>query len=155
MATGRLIPLLALAILLLVGAAAGSEAFETSAEKRTIDENFSPSPGVIELEHSNLANVSYVEQVRVRSNVTAGGEEEILVVEGTDYLWHSNNGTIEVLSGSRLSDGGDANVTYAYYAQSSFQRDMANISATLFEIAPLLVLIGIVGVVVVAARGFD
>lgn len=152
MAATRLLPMLGLAILILVGGVAASEAFETSAEERTLDEQFTPSVGLVTLSHSNLDNVSYYEQVRVRSNVSAGGGEEILAVEGTDYQWNPDNGTLTVLSGSRLADGGDANITYGYYAQSTFQRDMANVSALLLENAPWLVFIGVIGGITIALR---
>lgn len=75
--------------------------------------------GLVSLEQSNRQNVFY------RGTVTVYNENGNLTVEGTDYIWHQDNGTLEVLAGGELDGVNNAEIDYGYDVPTVERREAA------------------------------
>ena len=97
-------------VVLIGGAGAMDAALGEGGERNDIEnETFEPVGGeTTELENSNLENAEYDEFVTV---VSDQGEE---FVDGEDYHWHDNNGTITTIEGSDLDAENNAEISYGF-----------------------------------------
>lgn len=101
-----LVGIVGLTLILLVGGIVVQGAYDRSGKLYQIDDetitgNPSLDPGVYTLDNSNIADAHYRETVTVTNSTGT-----VIMVEDQDYIWHENNGTIEVIAGGRL-DGSD------------------------------------------------
>lgn len=153
MAASKLLPVLALGLLLFVGTFAASSAYETSGQEREVTDTFTPTPGAVtELNESNHDHVIYAEDVEVVTNIsdTASTGPEFLAAPGKDYTWFPENGTIKTNNTGVLADASSAQITFTYYGPLPEQRGIVALFAGQLEIARVLVLVGVVGVIVLA-----
>lgn len=146
--TRAIVAILALALLLLGGAAAVSDAYESAGQHSEIEnESFQPDAGnVTALEHSNLESVFYDHAVRVY------GENGQLVDEGADYEWYRGNGTIRTLAGGRLDGDTQADITYGYSTTTDTQTEFASLFANQVEVGKWLIFVLVVALLVGGMR---
>lgn len=100
------------------------------------------SPGVHELDRSNIDEVHYAQSVNVTN------ESGLAMVEDHDYQWHASNGTLDVLAGGGL-DGSNATVEYTYYNPGHQQDNYIGLMGRVFSASDVLVVA--FGVVLVLA----
>lgn len=118
----RLVVLVAVAILLMAGVGAVQSGYRSSVsesqpEQTVTNETFTVTEGAtITLNESNRDDV-YVQQ----SDVTVRQSGTVYEPSG-NWSWERGNGTLFVPSGSGLTDGSSANVTYGYHAPTDEQR---------------------------------
>lgn len=139
---------LVLASLFLLGAGTvADDGLAHTGERTDISENFTPSVGVVTLENSNSDELTYSDDVTVKDK---NGNHSI---EGQDYLWHDNNGTVEVLAGGNLDGDNDASIDYTIWNPTQTDDDVGTVIADLVttgSFIPLLLIVALViGAVVV------
>lgn len=131
--------LLALALVLVAsGGVAGMDAALDDAGPRTdiSGETFTPTAGSVQqLDESNRDGATYNETVAVAD------ENGSPSVEGTDYEWFDQNGTIKPLAGGNLAGDSSATVSYAFREPTATQEAFAT---TFSQIASVLPLVGVV-----------
>lgn len=143
-------PLIAVALLILTGAAAVDASLSDSgAQTEITGEEFNASTaGVVQLNQSNQAGARYGETVEVQN------QSGVEMVSGQDYSWNSTNGTIEVLSGGDLVGSDPATINYSYRVPSETQTAVGGVFASGFEVLGLLLLLIAVGVLLGAVGRF-
>ena len=111
-------------------------------------EDFTPSAGdVTTLQHSNLPDTHYSDQVEVRDT---NGD---LVDKNEDYIWFDRNGTVKTVVGGELDGDNGATIDYRYEVTTDEQRALIQIPAMLTRVGgALLPLLG-VGILLVLLRG--
>lgn len=132
---GRLIALIALAVIIVGGAAAVDSAFVASGEQTTItNESWTPDAGnVTTLNNSHLSGVVY------DRNVTVYDENGTEMTASTDYRWFQANGTVKALTGGGLDGDSTANITYGYADVSTPAQNAASLFGHSFQVAQLLI----------------
>lgn len=138
--------LLAVALLVLVGASAADSALVQAGDEQTVtNETWSPNAGsVTTLDESNRNDAYYDDTVDVwDENGTAMDSEQ-------DYVWYRTNGTIKTVEGGRLAGDSDANITYGYAVTSEVQRDFASVFAGGFDVAGIMVFVLGIGLTITA-----
>lgn len=143
-------PLIAVALLILTGAAAVDASLSDSgAQTEITGEEFNASTaGVVQLNQSDQAGARYAETVNVKN------ESDVEMVAGEDYTWDSTNGTIEVLSGGDLIGSDPASINYSYRVPSETQEAVGGVFASGFEVMGLLLLLLAVGALLGAVGRF-
>lgn len=144
---GAVVAAVVLAILLVGGAAIAQHSYnETGEQGQTLTETFDAGATgtIITFNESNREDpVYYEETVDV---VLKNGET---VIEGQDYLWLEDNGTLEVLDGE-LDNTTDNEITYTYRVPSERQTELQEQIAWLYSSAQWLPFVLIVLLVVLA-----
>ena len=107
------------------------------------------------LVQSNLAGVIYDPDPVVKTNGTT--TPKILTVEGIDYKYYNNNGTVQAIAGGKLDGLSNASINYAYVAPSKAAQTqltmLAGVIQSLGSILPLLlIVVGVIGSLVLLAR---
>ena len=107
------------------------------------------------LVQSNLAGVIYDPDPVVKTNGTT--TPKILTVEGIDYKYYNNNGTVQAIAGGKLDGLSNASIDYAYVAPSKAAQTqltmLAGVIQSLGSILPLLlIVVGVIGSLVLLAR---
>ena len=107
------------------------------------------------LVQSNLAGVIYDPNPVVKTNGTT--TPKILTVEGIDYKYYNNNGTVQAIAGGKLDGLSNASINYAYVAPSKAAQTqltmLAGVIQSLGSILPLLlIVVGVIGSLVLLAR---
>lgn len=122
-----------LLIIAIVGVAALQAGLASGGDDiQNVNESFTPSVGINKLDDSELDNAFYDNDTNVyRTDTTPDQEME----EGTDYLWHENNGTIEVLSGGDLDGASSAAITYSYQLTTNEEQRIAGMLAEIPRVA--------------------
>lgn len=107
-------------VVLLGGMGAMTAALGEGGERTAIEnESFEPVGGeTTELEHSNIDNAEYDETVTVVDN------QDNEFIEGEDYEWHEENGTITTINGSSLAEESNAYIDYAFGVPTDEAQDM-------------------------------
>jgi len=140
-----IVAVVVVAILLVGGGAVAQLSFVESGTSKEYTETFDAGAigDIITFNESNRDDVIYEENVIVES------KNNKLYVEGEDYTWYQNNGTLEVLS-SNLANTTDNTIDYVVVAPTLKHRENADRIASLFSITqyiPLLLLIGLILIV--------
>ena len=107
------------------------------------------------LVHSDLAGVIYDPYPVVKTNGTT--TPKILTVDGVDYTFYNNNGTVQAIAGGKLDGLSNASIDYMYVAPNkaaSTQLTMlANLIQSLGAILPLLlIVVAVIGALVMLGR---
>ena len=107
------------------------------------------------LVQSNLAGVIYDPYPVVKTNGTT--TPKILTVDGVDYTFYNNNGTVQAIAGGKLDGLSNASIDYMYVAPNkaaSTQLTMlANLIQSLGAILPLILIVGaVIGALVMLGR---
>lgn len=144
-----LIILLAVAMLVLVGAAAANSALTTAGQHETIvNETFTPDSGnITTLNQSNRVDCCIYDRT-----VTVYDEKGSLAVNQTDYRWYPSNGTIKTLSGGELDGDNSATITYGFSTPTALSKGIAGVFASGFDVAALMVFVLGAGVVLIGIR---
>lgn len=144
-----LLTAVAVAVIVLAGAAAVDAGIHEVGQKETFDESFVPDAGnVTELNHSNLDSVRYYYE----SNVTVRNGSGVVMAPGADYEWFRSNGTVLTVTGGRLDGDASADITYGYRVTSDEVQNVSSVGASGFQAGALLVLVLVVSFVVVGMR---
>lgn len=139
----------AVAVIVLAGAAAVDAGVSATGQQQTFSESFVPSAGAVTaLDQSELDPVRYFHE----SNVTVTNGSGVVMAAGVDYEWIRSNGTVETLAGGRLDGDSTADITYGYRATSSDATDVAHLGASGLEAGALMVFVLTVGFVVTSLR---
>lgn len=144
---GAAVAAIVLAMLLVGGGAAAQLAYEdTGATDATFTETFDAGAegDVITFDESNRENVFYGENPTVTD--TNGHE----YLQGVDYRWYTENGTLEVLDGAMVNTTTN-DIEYSYRAPSTQQSQIADTLALLIESGMYLPLVLIILVVLLGA----
>lgn len=90
------------------------------------NETWTSDPGnVTILDESNREGAYYADGTDVTVyNVTSSGDVEM--VEGTDYEWIADNGTVKALSGGDLDPATDATISYSFQQTTEEQRELTS-----------------------------
>lgn len=137
-------------IIVAAGGVYGLEAaLQTAGDDRTITrESFTPDPDVvIELDNSNRDNVYYDRQVAVFNN------SDVRMVEGVDYIWFHENGTIKPLSGGNLASDVNGEITYNFSVPTESQRGLTSILGLLPQVIGLVIPAFVVVIALAFLRG--
>lgn len=78
---------------------------------------------VVTLENSNIDDAVYDDN----SAIDVFDDQSVEMVEGEDYEWNENNGTITVLAGGGLTDSADMDVNYSFHIPNQQQKDVLTI----------------------------
>lgn len=136
--------LVAVALILLSGAAAVDEAIQSGGTTHSItDETWTPQTGTfVELNESKLS-------VRYDRTVVVRDENNTQMLAGDDYEWNQSNGTVKALAGGRLDGDSSASIDYAYVALTDSQEQFASMTGDgLDAIAPLVIFCLLIGLFV-------
>lgn len=120
---GRLFALVAIAVLLMAGVGAVQSGYRSSVsesqpEQTVTNETFLVSHGsTITLAESNRDDDVYVTE----SEVTVRQNNQTYPPAG-NWSWNRGNGTLDIVSGSGLTNGNNATVTYGYHAPTNEQQ---------------------------------
>lgn len=108
----------ALIILAMIGVGGLDAALREAGDDFTVvNETWTPDAGnVTDLENSNLTGAFYSDTVEVYD------ENKTLQDAETDYIWYSDNGTIQAVVGGGLENDSNATVTYTYQQTTEEQR---------------------------------
>lgn len=149
-AYGALVLVLVSLLLLGAGAVADEGVGHTGERTDIVEEEFTPQGNigsVISLDNSNSDELTYSDDAEVKD---MNGNHSI---EGEDYEWNANNGTIRPLSGGNLDGDNTATINYTIWNPTQQDDDIAGTIATLVDTGgfiPLLLLVAlVVGAVVV------
>lgn len=147
----RLIALIAIALLIVVGAQAVDQTVRaTNPVTQVENETFTPDgANVTELDDSNLDKAQYNNTVDVYVDDSGN---TVNVNESGNYTWNRFNGTITTTNQSYLDGFSSANITYGYVTVGEQQRGLATAIAAIFNGAQWLILVLGVGLVLMAAR---
>lgn len=116
-------------ILMTVGASAISYQGEVlghtydSNETINADSSAFAAGEVYETTNANIDDAVYDDDSKIVVTDANGVE----VVEGEDYEWNENNGTIAILSGSSLTDDASLDIEYGFTIRSDQQGEVLNI----------------------------
>lgn len=149
--TERIIALVALALLFILGIAGVQAAVLDSGQKVDFEnEQFSADPGnVTELNNSGLS-VVYEQSVTVDKVQNNG--DRLTLIEGQDYEWIRDNGTVKTLSGGALEDGDTAEIDYGYSAPDQEEQAFGSIAGYGIDVASTFLIVFGVGIVFGSVR---
>ena len=151
----KIVPVVAVAVLLLAGALAVGYAGGEAGQRYSVDnESWTADPGnETNLSQSYVANASYESTVTVRDSDCSGGGLESggdgnceQLRPGEDYRWDNQNGTVKALENGSLDDGEQATIDYAYGVPNDQQQRLIGVFATGYQAMAPLVVIVMVGV---------
>lgn len=141
---GAIIGLVVVAMVVIGGAAMAQVALEDTGEFQGFSETFNVS----NTDTLVVLNQSYKEGVYYSDTVNVTNETGSHMIEGQDYEWHQDNGTLLVTSDSLVNN--TATVDYSYRVPTEQQTQMASYLATLFGNAYALPFIFILLLVIIA-----
>jgi len=138
----KIVPVVAVAVLLLAGALAVGYAGGEAGQRYSVDnETWTADPGnTTELNQSFVANASY------DSSVSVEDSDGTRMRPGEDYVWNTENGTVRATENGSLSDGEEATIDYRYGVPTDQQQALIGFFATGYQFAAPLVIILMVGV---------
>lgn len=111
---------MALAILAMMGLVAVDASLQANGTQKVVDnESFSPNPGNL-----TVLDDSKIEEARYNNSIRVWNASQLEMVEGTDYEWYSDNGTLKTIAGGRLAGDNTGNVTYGYLLLTEEQDEM-------------------------------
>lgn len=111
--------------------------------------DFTPDPGTVTFETSNLDATYY-------DNETVRNETGAVMTDGTDYEWYTTNGTLDVLAGGDLANDSNASITFTYHGHTPRQAAVGDAvvrSNQIIVMLPLLVAVVFMGAALLALRG--
>lgn len=124
-------------------------AIDNSQATYTSKHDFSPDPGSVTFDQSNLDATYY-------DNETVRNETGAVMTDGTDYKWDTTNGTLDVQSSGDLANDSNASITFTYYGPTPRQDAVGDVvvrSNQIIVMLPLLVAVVFMGAAVLAMRG--
>lgn len=65
---------------------------------------------------------------------TVRNSSDVILNEGTDYEWHTNNGTVQWFSTANTTDAASATITYNYTAPSEAAQGIIGAGITSYEV---------------------
>lgn len=143
--------LVVVAIILFAAAAVADEGAARTGERTDVTaESFTPQGNTgdfIDLDNSNSDELTYSDDVQVSDK---NGNHSI---EGQDYIWNEDNGTIKPLAGGNLEGDNSATIDYIIWNPTEQDENVRSIITTVIDSGqwiPLLLLV----VLVVFAIGF-
>lgn len=142
---GAVIALVVVAIMIVGGAAMAQVAFEDTGDLQSFSEGFNASStgDLVVLNQSNREGVYYQDTVNVTN------ESGSLMIDGQDYEWYEDNGTLEVLSTDLTNT--NATIQYGYRVPSEQQRNVSGYLGSIFSSAAYLPYVLILLLVIIAA----
>ena len=151
----KIVPVVAVGVLLLAGAFAVGYAGGEAGQRYSLDdESWTANPGnETNLSQSYVANASYESTVVVNDSdcsdggLEGGGDGNCEQLRpGEDYVWNNENGTIRATENGSMDEGEQATIDYAYGVPNDQQQALIGVFATGYEILAPLVMILMVGV---------
>jgi len=149
----KIVPVVAVAVLLLAGALAVGYAGGEAGQRYTVEnETWTADPGnETNLSQSYVANASYDSTVTVRDSncgdgVTNGDTNCEQLRPGEDYRWNNENGTIKALENGSINESEESTISYGYGVPTDQQQRLIGVFATGYEFLAPLVMILMVGV---------
>jgi len=138
----------AIAILAIAGVQLFSSSLAASGDQIVVsNETFQPDAGdVTQLEQSNRP-------VFYNRSVAVADENGNRSIEGQDYRWIQDNGTVEALPGGNLEGDNSATITYGYRRSADGAEQAAVRLSTIPQTLGLLLPVGAVVFLLVALRG--
>lgn len=138
----KIVPVVAVAVLLLAGALAVGYAGGEAGQRYSVDnETWTADPG----NETNLSQ-SYVDNASYESSVTVEDSGGTRMRPGEDYRWNNENGTVRATENGSLDDGEQATIDYRYGVPTDQQQALIGVFATGYEFLAPLVMILMVGV---------
>lgn len=146
--TERIVVLVSLAIILLAGVTGINAAVKASGPATTVSgENFTPNAGnITELSQSNVKTAIYDRQVVVLD------EDGTRMLEGNDFVWYEDNGTLMTIEGGDLDGDTTASISYGYNEPGGETRGFATVVGYGMNIMSFFVFVIGVGIVLGAVR---
>lgn len=110
----------------------------TAGDTRDIDsESWTPNAGSItDLANSNLENAYYTDQVEVFDS------NDNRMVDGDDYIWYEQNGTIKTVTGGDLDGESSATINYEFQITSENDRAIGKALSVLPRFIEVGILLG-------------
>jgi hypothetical protein len=149
----KVVPVVAVGVLLLAGALAVGYAGGEAGERYGVDnESWTADPGnETNLSQSYVANASYDSSVTVRDSncgqgVTSNDTNCEQLRPGEDYRWNNENGTVKALENGSINESEESTITYGYGVPNDQQQALIAVFATGYEFLAPLVVILMVGV---------
>lgn len=141
-----LFALIAVAIILLFGGAAIDSSMTGGDREDIADESWTPVVGEpVELEHSNLP-------VRYDPRVEVHDHDANKMIEGHDYEWHNDNGTVTALEDGRLSGANNANISYGFSTADERQENVVGLYSEGSDVVAIVLIFGM-GLLLLLAMG--
>jgi len=150
----KIVPVVAVAVLLLAGALAVGYAGGEAGQRYSVDnETWTADPGnETNLSQSYVPNASYGSTVTVKDTNCGGGDfgggdencEQLR--PGEDYVWNNENGTIKAVENGSINDSEQSTISYGYGVPTDQQQRLIGVFATGYEVLAPLVVILMVGV---------
>lgn len=138
----------AVAIIVLAGITAVDAGVNQVGQSESFTESFKATAGdIVELDQSNLDSVRYF----YGSNVTVRNSSGFVMAPGTDYDWLRSNGTLRVLSGTRL-DANTNEIDYGYRVTSDNVENVTGAIGSGLRVGTILVWALAVAFVVASVR---
>jgi hypothetical protein len=157
----KIVPVVAVAVLLLAGALAVGYAGGEAGQRYSVDnETWRGDPGnETNLSQSYVANASYGSTVTVRDSncgdgVTNGDTNCEQLRPGEDYVWNNENGTIKATENGSINDSEESTISYRYGVPTDQQQRLVGVFATGYQALAPLVVILMVGVALGALLRF-
>lgn len=91
----------------------------------------------------------YGESYYDNESITNSSDTEL--VDGTDYEWNTDNGTVSWFDTANVSDGEQMSISYALDAKPAMARNSVGVVATAFELVALAVIALTAGLVLASA----
>lgn len=134
---------------ILLGATAIADEGLAHTGERTdiVDESFTPQGNTgqfITLDNSNSDDLTYSDDVEVKNK---DGNHSI---EGADYEWNSDNGTIKPLAGGNLEGDTTATINYTIWNPTQQDDDVADTVVTMADLGQWIPLVLLVALVLLA-----
>lgn len=134
---GAIIAVLVIAVGLLASVGVAQYTLANGGDEVTFTETFDPGTNQthVTLNESNRDGVYY------SSTVDVTDENGTLMRPGTDYNWHSSNGTLTVLDGGELDGDTEGTVEYSLRVPSEQQQNYASMIGQLVNASYALPLV--------------
>lgn len=147
--SSQVVALVGVALVLVLGVVAVNGAYANTGPHTDTSETFTPNAGTVTtLNESNSPALVY------DTTVTVTDENGTLMLEGDDYTWYEQNGTIKTLAGGRLEGDTEATIDWGWNAPDREARAMASLMGHGLNIGSFTILILGVGLVLGAVRVF-
>ena len=144
----KVVPVVAVGVLLLAGALAVGYAGGEAGQRYTVEnESWTADPGnETNLSYSYVANASYDSTVTVNDSNCGGSFDEDSECEqlrpGEDYRWNNENGTVKALENGSINESEESTISYGYGVPNDQQQRLIAVFATGYEfLAPLAVIL--------------
>jgi len=149
----KIVPVVAVAVLLLAGALAVGYAGGEAGQRYSVEnETWTADPGnETNLSYSYAPNASYDSTVTVTDsncgeNALSGDTNCEQLLAGEDYVWNNENGTIKATENGSINDSEESTISYGYGVPTDQQQRLIGVFATGYQALAPLVVILMVGV---------